>query len=129
MKLPHLSGLLAILLIAGCATEIQTKENLLTSSGFKVKPAATADQIEKLRALPPNKITCVSHQGHLFFVFPDASQNLLYVGRKAEYAAYEKLRDEKKLAAEESTAARFNQEEKWADLDGWKGLSDGWYNF
>ena len=126
----NLRPLLAIaLVLAGCATDLHQKENLLASAGFKSKPATTARQIQMLRSLPAGKISAVSHQGHVLFVFPDAPQNVLYVGTKTEYAAYEKLRDEHKLAAEEQSTEQFSEEEKWADMDGWKGLSDGWYNF
>jgi hypothetical protein len=119
----------ALIALAGCAaTEVQQRENLLTASGFRTKPATTPQQAAMLGTLPTDKISPISHHGHVLFVYPDPGKNLLYVGSPAEYAAYKKVRTEKKFAIEEQQSA-FQQQDKWADLDGWKGLSDGWYNF
>ncbi|MDD5199983.1 MAG: hypothetical protein PHC88_09285 [Terrimicrobiaceae bacterium] len=124
------SRLLAILALlafaAGCATEIHQKENLLTAAGFKTKSAATPRQIALLASLPPGKVSPVTHHGRLLFVFPDASQNILYVGRQQEYTAYRQLRLAKQLADENLAAAQLNQAASW---DSWEGFSDGWYAF
>jgi len=119
-------ALLSLLaLIAGCVTPVQQRENLLSASGFRTKPAATPQQVALLKNLPTDKISPINHHGHVLFVYPDPKKNLLYVGSTAEYAAYKKVRDKQKLSAETS----FDQQAKYADMDGWKGLSDGWYNF
>lgn len=131
MRLPlrPLALATALIVLAGCATTgIQQRENLLTASGFRTKPATTPQQVAMLGNLPTDKISPISHHGHVLFVYPDPKRSVLYVGSPAEYAAYKKVRVEKKLAVEEQQAA-FQQQDKWADMDGWKGLSDGWYGF
>ncbi len=124
-----LALLSALALIAGCATtETQQRENLLTASGFRTKPATTPQQAALLGNLPTDKISPISHHVHVLFVYPDPKKSLLYVGSPAEYAAYKKARIEKNLATEEQQAT-FQEQAKWADMDGWKGLSDGLYSF
>ena len=125
LLLRSLALLCALAFAAGCATDVQKRETLLDASGFRTKSAATPQQVAMLHNLPTDKISPISHRGHVLFVYPDPAKNLLYVGSPAEYAAYKKARDEKKLAAETT----FEQQTEYSDLDGWKGLSDGWYNF
>ena len=126
MKFLRHLPVLAIILLAGCATTAPT-ENLLSASGFKTRTATTPAQTQLLASLPPEKVSRVSHHGHLLYVFPDAKQHVLYVGRQTEYAAYQQLRLEKKIAAENLASSEFTQEANW---DSWGGtLSDGFYNF
>jgi hypothetical protein len=127
MRFP-LALLSVLVVLAGCATLVQQRETVLAATGFKTKPATTPQQVAMLGKLPTDRISPISHHGHVLFVYPDPKKNVLYVGSPTEYAAYKKIRVEKKLAAEEQTAT-FQQRDKWADMDGWKGLSDGWYAF
>jgi hypothetical protein len=127
MSLPTrlLAFLSALVILSGCATQIQKREALLSASGFRPQPASSSRQAAMLGSLPTDRISPVKHHGHVLFVYPDPAKSLLYVGGPVEYAAYKKARLEQKLAPEEA----FDREAAAADLDGWKGLSDGWYNF
>lgn len=100
---------LAIAAIAGgCATTQQT-ENLLSAAGFKTVIASTAKQKQHLTTLPPGKVTPVQKKGTLYFVFPDARNNQLYVGTQTQYTAYQNLRLKQKLSNEKLMAAEMNE--------------------
>jgi len=83
-------GALAIVIL-GCSSTKQT-EYLLSAAGFKIMPAASPQQQAHLKTLPPHKVTVVVREGKTYFVFPDAKQQVLYVGQQAQYDAYQKLR-------------------------------------
>jgi len=75
---------------AGCATTpAQRTEKLLTQSGFKAVPATTAAQQQQINTLPPAKVSLVKHKGRIFYAYPDHARNVLYVGNKAQYQAYQ----------------------------------------
>ncbi|HAB15122.1 MAG TPA: hypothetical protein DCE44_01610 [Verrucomicrobiales bacterium] len=77
---------------AGCATtNSRTTERRLAASGFKVVPATTPAQQQQLATLPAGKVSVVNRNGNAYFVYPDRSQNLLYVGTNPQYDAYQRL--------------------------------------
>lgn len=75
----------------GCATSTGQTERYLAASGFKVMPATTPEQLQQLNNLPNTKISVIKRQGQVYFVYPDKAQKQLYVGRNAEYSAYQNL--------------------------------------
>ena len=108
---------------AGCSTTKQT-ENLLSAAGFKITPATTPEQKAHLNSLPPGKVTVVQREGKTYFVFPDAKQQLLYVGQQAQYNEYQRLRVQKQMAEDQVQAAQSSAEPAWGAWGGWGGL--GW---
>ena len=116
-----ISAFALLALVVACAnTQTQTKENLLIAAGFKVIAPRTAAQQQKLQALPAGKVTLVQKDGKNYYVFPDAANNQAYVGGLTQYQAYQQLRLENKLAAENLEAAQLNRD---ASMD-WGGR--GW---
>ena len=105
------AGVLAIMHL-GCSSAKQT-ENLLSAAGFKIMPAASPQQQAHLKTLPPHKVTVVVREGKTYFVFPDAKQQVLYVGQQAQYDAYQKLRVQQQLAEDKVQAAEMNSEAAW----------------
>lgn len=83
------AGVLAI--TPGCTTTNQT-ERLLSRAGFKAIPAATLEQEKQLHQLPEHQVSTVMRNGVEHFVYPDPDHNLLYVGQRAQYQQYRKLR-------------------------------------
>ena len=78
------------LLITGCATpkpSLHTEE-LLQSSRFKVVVATTPAEKAELQTLRPGKLTVVRRDGKIWYVYPDAARNQLYVGNPDQYQAY-----------------------------------------
>jgi hypothetical protein len=123
----NLIGAIAIALLtvaAGCtSTQTQSKESLLIAAGFQVIVPKTAAQQQKLQALPTDKVTLIQKAGKTYYVFPDAKNNQAYVGGPTQYQAYQQLRLQNKLAAENLEAAQMNQDASpdWGGWGGWGG--------
>jgi hypothetical protein len=125
-RLSLISALAILALAVGCTstqTQTQNKENLLIAAGFKVIIPKTTVQQQKLKALPPDKVTLVQKSGKIYYVFPDAANNQAYVGGPTEYQAYKQLRLANKLSNENLQAAEMNQdaEMNWGGWGGWGG--------
>ena len=110
---------------AGCATS-QSTESRLAASGFKVIPATSPEQKQQLLTLPSEKISVVKRNGTVYFVYPDLKQNLLYVGRDAQYDAYqnlllntEALNEEHQAEAAEVNASVMSSEATIVSNDPW----------
>ncbi len=108
-------------LAIGCASTKQT-ESLLSAAGFKMMPATTPAQEAHLKTLPAGKVTVVVREGKTYFVYPDAKQNVLYVGQQAQYDQYQKLRLQNQMAEEQVEAAQANADAAFAPWGGWGGV-------
>jgi hypothetical protein len=82
---------LALIQFIGCVTpqNLQQKESLLVSAGFKAIPVNTPAEQQMLNTLPPDRPSAILRMGKVYFVFPDPSRKILYVGSNAQYLAYE----------------------------------------
>ena len=110
-----LFGVLGLLfLAAGCATTKHT-ETFLTAAGFKVVVATTPKQEQRLKALPPGKITTVQRNGKTYYVFPDVAHNQIYLGTPNEYQNYRQILADSKIAEQD----RMGAEMLSADGDDW----------
>jgi hypothetical protein len=128
-SLRMLCAITLLALAAGCAST-QSTENMLVAAGFKVVTPKTATQEEKLKALPPGKVTSVQKSGKTYYVFPDAANNQAYVGGPKQYEAYRQLRMKQQLANEKLEAAEMNLEASqmdWYGWGGWGAWGPAWY--
>jgi hypothetical protein len=66
------------------------KEMLLTQAGFKVKNVTTPKQQQQVSKLDENKVSAVKYQGKLYYVYPTAKKDQIFVGRQAQFNAYKK---------------------------------------
>ena len=117
-----LSSICAAVLVAvavGCVMTQRTEE-LLSAAGFKSVPANTPGQQARLKTLPANMITMVQRHGREYFVFPDVSQNVLYVGQKTELETYEALRgsEEREVQGEMNNSM---VSPEWDEWEPWTG--------
>ena len=80
------------------------KEELLVQAGFKVKAVTTEKQKQHLAALAPNKVSAVTYNGKLYYAYPDAAHNQVYVGRQPQYNAYKQLLGQRIAAVGENSA-------------------------
>ena len=80
------------------------KEELLVQAGFKVKAVTTEKQKQHLAALAPNKVSAVTHNGKLYYAYPDAAHNQVYVGRQPQYNTYKQLLGQRIAAVGENSA-------------------------
>jgi hypothetical protein len=115
------------LLMAGCASEFQSKKDLAVASGFKVITPVKDDQVALLATLPAGKITPITYGGKKYYILPDAANHQAYVGGESEYQAYERLRLAKRIAEDNLAAAQMNQmvamnAMNWGAWGGWGGI-------
>jgi hypothetical protein len=90
------STMAALALIAACQTvatnnaelAASKKEFLLTQSGFKVITVTTPKQQQAINGLAQNRVSAVKYNGKLYYVFPTATKDKIYVGRQKQYNAY-----------------------------------------
>ena len=96
IRLMILGAVALVVLATGCATSkekqaVQQRQEMLLAAGFKVIPATTPDQQQQLKTLPSGRVSAVRRMGQAYFVYPVHAQNILYVGKNAQYLAYQQL--------------------------------------
>jgi hypothetical protein len=82
--------------LAGCQTgavnqnEIAAskKENLLAQAGFKVKTVTTPKQQQQVSQLAQGRVSAVKYNQKLYYVYPTAKKDRIYVGKQAQFNAY-----------------------------------------
>src|SRR5262249_45347610 len=87
---------LALMLVAACQTvatndaelAASKKEFLLAQSGFKVITVTTPQQQQAINGLAQYRVSAVKYNGKLYYVFPTAKKDKIYVGRQKQFNAY-----------------------------------------
>ena len=74
------------------------KEFLLAQSGFKVITVTTPKQKQAINGLAQYRVSVVKYNGKLYYVFPTAKKDKIYVGKQAQFNAYKKA-----LAAQQTS--------------------------
>ena len=64
------------------------KEFLLAQSGFKVITVTTPKQQQAVSGLAQGRCSAVKYNGKLYYVFPTATKDKIYVGRQKQFNAY-----------------------------------------
>jgi hypothetical protein len=104
----NLIGALALAVLAvGCAHTEQT-ENLLSSAGFTAMVAATPQQQQHLKTLPPYQVKAIRRNGKTYYVYADPAHNQIYIGTQFQYYRYRDMRLAKNLAQENVQALELN---------------------
>ena len=75
---------------AASASEISRKEALLSQSGFRVITVTTPAQQQAVSGLAMGRCHAVKYNGKLFYVFPTATKDKIYVGKQAQFNTYKK---------------------------------------
>ena len=99
-------AVLTLALITGCQTVstnqaelvASKKEFLLAQSGFKVVTVTTAKQQQAINGLAQYRVSAVKYNGKLYYVFPTATKDKIYVGKQKQYDAYKRA-----LAAQQTS--------------------------
>ena len=86
----------ALALITACQTATTNqaeltaskKEFLLAQSGFKVITVTTPKQQQAISGLAQYRVSAVKYNGKLYYVFPTAKKDQIFVGRQKQYNAY-----------------------------------------
>src|SRR5262249_57590462 len=66
------------------------KEFLLVQSGFKVITVATPKQQQAVSGLAQYRVSAVKYNGKLYYVFPTAKKDKIYVGKQPQFNRYKK---------------------------------------
>jgi hypothetical protein len=130
-----ISGMAVLALIAGCQTAATNnaeivaskKENLLAQAGFKVKTVTTPKQQQRVSQLPPNVVSAVKYQGKLYYVYPTAKKDQVYVGKQAQYDAYKQAL-KAKIISQQAQQANQTAQQREQMLQGspvWSGETAG----
>src|SRR5213080_1450336 len=97
-KLLTLTGIASIGAVLALMSACQTtgtgqaaasqKESLLSQSGFKVITVTTPKQQQAINGLAQYRVSAVKYNGKLYYVFPTATKDKIYVGRQKQFNAY-----------------------------------------
>ena len=99
-KLSTLTGIVSAMAVLALITACQTvatnnaeiaaskKQNLLTQAGFKFITVTTPKQQQAVSQLAQGRCSAVKYNGKLYYVFPTAQKDKIYVGRQKQYNAY-----------------------------------------
>jgi len=90
------SALAVLALITACQTATTNqaeltaskKEFLLAQSGFKVVTVTTPKQQQAINGLAQYRVSAVKYNGKLYYVFPTATKDKIYVGKQKQFNAY-----------------------------------------
>jgi hypothetical protein len=90
------SAMAVMALITACQTvatnnaelTASKKEFLLAQSGFKVITVTTPKQQQAINGLAQYRVSAVKYNGKLYYVFPTATKDKIYVGRQSQFNAY-----------------------------------------
>jgi hypothetical protein len=97
LTLTGIAGIGAVLiLIAACQTAATNqaeltaskKEFLLAQSGFKVITVTTPKQQQAINGLAQYRVSAVKYNGKIYYVFPTATKDKIYVGKQKQFNAY-----------------------------------------
>ena len=74
----------------GCVTDraVRQKETLLVEAGFRPIAAVSSDQRWLIRTIPADQVSAIARRGKVYFVYPDQTRGILYVGHDAEFLTY-----------------------------------------
>jgi hypothetical protein len=135
--LTSIAGIGAVLaLLAACQTTgtgqaVVQKESLLAQSGFKVKTVTTPKQQQQVSKLPPNVVSAVKYQGNLYYAFPTATKDRIYVGKQAQYNAYKQalkakiISQQAQPASQQTSAYAQQQQQMLQGSPEWTGETAG----
>ena len=101
-----IGAMVSLVLIAGCQTvstnqaelAASRKEFLLAQSGFKVITVTTPKQQQAINGLAQYRVSAVKYNGKLYYVFPTATKDKIYVGKQKQFDVYKRA-----LAAQQTT--------------------------
>lgn len=97
LRLTNIVTVSAVLtLITACGTTgtnqsaVSQNEALLAQSGFKVVTVTTPKQQQAVSKLAQNSVSAVKYQGKLYYVYPTATKDKIYVGKQPQLNTYKK---------------------------------------
>jgi len=106
------TAMAALLLMTACQTvaindaelAASRKEFLLAQSGFKVITVTTPKQQQAINGLAQYRVSAVKYNRKLYYVFPTAKKDKIYVGRQKQFDAYKQALAGQQASQPASTA-------------------------
>jgi hypothetical protein len=129
LTIRNIVSVMAILIVvAGCQTvttnqaelAASKKEFLLAQSGFKVITVTTAKQQQAINGLAQYRVSAVTYKGKLYYVFPTATKDKIYVGRQKQFDAYKRA-----LASQQVSQQAQQQQQMAQGSPVWVGETAG----
>ena len=96
------------------------KEALLAQSGFKLITVTTPKQRQAINGLAQGRCSAVKYQGKLYYVYPTATKDRIYVGRQAQFNAYKQA-----LQSQPATQKAQQQQQMMQGSPVWVGETAG----
>ena len=123
-----ISTMAVLALMAGCQTvatnqaelAASKKEFLLAQVGFKVITVTTPKQQQAIAGLAKGRCSAVHYNGKLYYVFPTATKDKIYVGKQAQFNAYKNA-----LAAHQASQQAQQQQQMQQGSPVWVGETAG----
>src|SRR5437868_11208704 len=111
------SALTVLALITACQTATTNqaeltaskKEFLLAQSGFKVVTVATPKQQQAINGLAQYRVSAVKYNGKLYYVFPTATKDKIYVGKQKQFNAYKQALAAQSASSQPASMAQQGQ--------------------
>jgi hypothetical protein len=108
LTLTSITSTVAVLLVMTACQTVATnnaeiassqKENALAQAGFKFITVTTPKQQQAVSQLTQGRVSAVKYNGKLYYVYPTAQKDKIYVGKQKQYNAYKQA-----LAAQQTAA-------------------------
>ena len=119
-KLLTLTGIASIgavlALLAACQTTgtgqaVAQKESLLSQSGFKVITVTTPKQQQAVSGLAQGRVSAVTYNGKLYYVYPTGTKDRIYVGRQKQFNAYKQALAAQSASSQPASMAQQGQQQ------------------
>ena len=122
------SAVAVLALMTGCQTvatnqaELATskKEVLLAQAGFKAKTVTTPKQQQQVSLLAVDRVSAVKYHGKVYYVFPTATKDKIYVGKQKQFNAYKNA-----VAAQQASQQAQQQQQMLQGSPVWVGETAG----
>jgi len=127
--------MLAMVALAVCAgacsyfrgREAERTDRLLAAAGFQMVAADTPQRAEQLKAQKPLKIISRTKNGKTVFTYADPYDcHCMWVGGPDEYAKYQRIALEKKIADENMESAQVEENAAMMDWAPWGPWAPWW---
>jgi len=123
-----ISTMAVLALMAACQTvatnqaelAASKKEFLLAQVGFKVITVTTPKQQQAIAGLAKGRCSAVKCNGKLYYVFPTATKDKIYVGKQAQFNAYKNA-----LASHQANQQAQQQQQMQQGSPVWVGETAG----
>ena len=100
-----------VLGFTGCASlNAPSEESQLSAAGFRTQTPSTPKQLALYNSLPAFHVERHVAKGHVFYVYADKKNEVVYFGDEKAYQRYRQLGVQESIADDQLLAAEMNEE-------------------